>query len=124
MTKAIRLEHNRELCIRCARQVRRASLARLDTGDTNRVAVALETLAAGVHFADVPHLLAFLQTCDAEGATWFFMHGCATDTLSDCLAVVSGKNRLQWLALLWNTSTWDVCPPLHSRASQLRIAQS
>jgi hypothetical protein len=99
MTKAELLQRDRDRWVRCARQIRRAALARLDYGDTHRVGTALDALAAGAFFPDVPHLLAFLHTCDGEEACDFVLHGCATDALSDCLEIVSGKNRADWLVL-------------------------
>src|SRR5262245_18965194 len=121
MTNAKLLQRNLELCKRCARQLRREILARLDYGDTMRVGPQLAALAGAAYLPNEAKLLAFLASCDGEEAFWFFQHGCATDALSTSLEIVSGKNCLGWLAILDNKGTWDMCPPLHPRGSQLSI---
>jgi hypothetical protein len=124
MSNADLLQRNTELCRRCARQMRREILMRLDFGDTNRVGTALERLAGAGFFPSVEHLMTFLGTCDAEGVVWFVMQACATDQYSDSLATATGKNRLEWLALFTNQSSWEGCPPLHAVASRLSIVHS
>jgi hypothetical protein len=97
---ALKLAADVENWRRWARQLRREIQARLDYGDTNYVATALEVLARDSFFAEPARLMDFLDRCDGEAACDFLLHGCATDAGSHALAVVSGKQRLEWLGIL------------------------
>jgi hypothetical protein len=107
---ALKLAADVERWRRWARQLRREIHARLDYGDTNHVATALEVLAHDTAFGEPGRLMDFLDRCDGAAACDFLLHGCATDAGSRALVVVSGKQRLEWLGILKNSASWDICP--------------
>jgi len=99
MTNQARLADNAVFCVKCARQMRRAIRSRLAYGDVNRVAVALEHLARAASFPDVPHLLTFLETCDASAWLSTVMSDWV-ETSRDYLKIATGADRATWLGLV------------------------
>ena len=117
MEQSEALTQNAARCIACARQMRREIVARLDYGDTNKIAMALETVARGGWWPTPDAFMRFLGTCDAKGLCWFLLDGCAMEHLSKALAICTGRDRLAWLKLISHNATGNRCPLLHDVAS-------